>query len=87
MFFWGFTLAEWFVLVQHELLLFAAAFFALGMIDEFALDCLYVWFRLTGRIRTQHIDEISIAMPAGLAGRAAVFVPAWQESAVIGERH
>lgn len=84
MFFWGFTLAEWFVLVQHELLLFAAAFFALGMIDEFALDCLYVWFRLTGRIRTQHIDEISIAMPAGLAGRAAVFVPAWQESAVIG---
>ena len=34
----SFTFAEWFVLVQHELLLFAAAFFALGMIDEFAID-------------------------------------------------
>lgn len=84
MFLGGFTLAEWFVLVQHELLLFAAAFFALGMIDEFALDCLYAWFRLTGRIRTQRVDESSLAEPRSLAGRAAVFIPAWQEAAVIG---
>ncbi|MFW2350862.1 glycosyl transferase family protein [Qipengyuania sp.] len=84
MFFEGFTLAEWFVLVQHELLLFAAAFFALGMLDEFALDCIYVWFRLTGRIRTQRVDERSFAEAGGLAGRAAVFIPAWQEDAVIG---
>ena len=53
----SFTFAEWFVLVQHELLLFAAAFFALGMIDEFALDCTYVWMRLTGRIATPRLKE------------------------------
>lgn len=80
----GFTLAEWFVLVQHELLLFAAAFFALGMIEEGALDCFYLWFRLTGRIRTAHIDEQQFAATEGLAGRAAVFIPAWQEATVIG---
>lgn len=84
MVFGGFTLAQWFVLVQHELLLFTAAFFALGMIEEFALDCLYVWFRLTGRIRTSRIDERQFVVAEGLAGRAAVFIPAWEEAEVIG---
>lgn len=80
----GFTFAEWFVLVQHELLLFVAAFFALGMIDEFALDCTYLWHRLSGRIRTARIDVDRFAQPKGLAGRAAVFIPTWQEERVIG---
>ncbi len=80
----SFTIAEWFVLVQHELLLFAAAFFALGLVDEFALDLTYVWFRLTGRIRTQQLtDDDGSGVPT-LAGRAAVFIPTWQEASVIG---
>ncbi|MBO6769337.1 MAG: glycosyl transferase family protein [Erythrobacter sp.] len=80
----SFTIAEWFVLVQHELLLFAAAFFALGMIDEFALDCTYLWCRVTGRIQTERIDEAIFDDIDGLAGRAAVFIPAWQEANVLG---
>lgn len=72
------------MLVQHELLLFAAAFFALGLIDEFALDCTYFWFRLTGRIRTPRLDAGDPAAVTHLAGKAAVFIPAWQEASVIG---
>ncbi|MEP0562370.1 MAG: glycosyltransferase, partial [Qipengyuania citrea] len=70
--------------MQHELLLFAAAFFALGMIDEFALDCTYLWCRITGRIRTPRIDERELDQLEGLAGPAAVFIPTWQEAEVIG---
>ena len=80
----AFTVAEWFLVVQHELLLFAAAFFTLGIIDEFALDCTYLWCRLTGRIRTPRLDEAGLAGIDGLAGRAAVFIPAWEEADVIG---
>ena len=80
----AFTVAEWFLVVQHELLLFAAAFFTLGIIDEFALDCTYLWCRLTGRIRTPRLDETKFAGIDGLAGRAAVFIPAWEEADVIG---
>ena len=80
----SFTFAEWFVLVQHELLLFAAAFFALGMIDEFALDCTYVWMRLTGRIATPRLKEGDPEAITSLAGPAAVFIPTWREEAVIG---
>lgn len=32
-----FTIAEWFVLAVHELVLFAAVFFAFGIIDELAV--------------------------------------------------
>lgn len=84
MLFASFTAAEWLLLVQHELLLFAAAFFALGMIDEFALDCTYLWCRITGRIRTPRIDERELDQLEGLAGPAAVFIPTWQEAEVIG---
>ena len=64
-------------------LLFCAAFFAIGVIDEFAVDLSYVWMRLRGRIATPKIDESQLTENP-LAGRAAVFVPAWQEAAVIG---
>ncbi|WP_258319844.1 glycosyl transferase family protein [Qipengyuania flava] len=80
----SFTIAEWFVLVQHELLLFAAAFFALGLIDEFALDCSYLWLRLRGRIRTARLEEGDPNQITHLAGAAAVFIPAWKEASVIG---
>lgn len=83
MFIGEFTVAQWFLLVHRELLLFCAAFFAIGVIDEFAVDLSYVWMRLRGRIATPKIDESQLTENP-LAGRAAVFVPAWQEAAVIG---
>ena len=83
MLFGQFTAGQWFTLVHHELLLFCAAFFAIGVIDELAVDIAYAWMRLTGRIGTRWVDE-EIQAERTLAGRAAVFVAAWQESAVIG---
>ena len=75
--------AEAIIALQNELLLFAAVFFAIGMIDEFAIDAMYIWNRLTGRIQTPRIDEPSLARQP-LSGTAAVFIPAWQEDSVIG---
>ena len=72
---------EWLVLVQHELLLFAGVFFLIGAIDELGLDCLWLWLRLTGKARTRTFDTPT---KEELAGMAAVFIPAWRESAVIG---
>ena len=77
-----FTAWQWFVLVQHELLLFAGVFFLIGALDELGVDLAYLWFRLTGRIRTETLKKG--ADEHGLSGLAAVFIPAWQESAVIG---
>lgn len=77
-----FTAAEWLALVHHELLLFAAGFFVIGLLDELAVDLCYLWLRLTGRARTGRIDEGALPQDA-LGGMAAVFIPAWREDAVI----
>ncbi|MCW1427720.1 glycosyl transferase family protein [Novosphingobium sp. JCM 18896] len=74
---------DWLRLVEYELLLFAAFWFVLGALDEFAVDLLFVWFRLTGRIGERTLPKGAEQAP--LAGRAAVMVPAWREDAVIGE--
>ncbi len=79
----GFTLGQWFLLVHHEFLLFCAAFFAVGVIDEFAVDISYFWMRARGRIATRRVNEQAL-LARPLRGRAAVFVPAWLEAAVIG---
>lgn len=76
------TAGDWFVLARHELFLFAATFFLIGAIDEMAVDLTYAWLRLTGRVRTPRVDEAQLRARA-LAGRCAVFVPAWQEHHVI----
>jgi adsorption protein B len=34
----GWSVMEWLSLVEHELLLFAAVFFLIGALDEFAVD-------------------------------------------------
>lgn len=70
-------------LFEHELLAFAAFWFCVGLIDEFAVDLTWLWLRLTGRVRT-------LRLPVGyggepLSGDAAVLIPAYQESGVIGE--
>ena len=76
------TPGDWFVLARHELFLFAATFFLIGAMDELAVDLTYIWLRLTGRVRTPRVDEDQLrASP--LAGRCAVFIPAWREQKVI----
>lgn len=77
------TAGDWFVLARHELFLFAATFFLIGALDELALDLTYAWLRLTGRARTPRVAEDEWRGKS-LAGRCAVFVPAWQEHRVIG---
>ncbi|MGX7951829.1 glycosyl transferase family protein [Tsuneonella sp. HG249] len=78
-----FTPGEWLVLVEHELLLFAAVFFLIGAIDELAVDLIWTALKLTGRHRTAWLPE-PIEPPTQLKGEAAVFIAAWREAAVIG---
>ena len=78
-----FTVGEWFLLAQHELMLFAAVFFAFGVIDELLVDLVYIWTRLTGQAKDIVIDERELASK-DLAGPACVFIPAWQEAEIIG---
>ncbi|MFZ1742411.1 MAG: glycosyl transferase family protein, partial [Pontixanthobacter sp.] len=73
---------QWLVLVQHELLLFAGVFFLIGAMDELAVDLAWLWFRLTGKAHTRTISDQPDSK--NLSGMAAVFIPAWQEAAVIG---
>jgi adsorption protein B len=68
--------------LEHELLLFAAFWFILGTIDELTVDIVWLWLRLTGRVRTRRLPEGFGS--AELNGRVAVFVPAWHEAGVIG---
>ncbi len=76
------TPLEWLALVQHELLLFAAAFFLLGALDELAVDVAWIWLRLTGRAHSQRIVRRDVR-ERPLHGVAAVLIPAWREEQVI----
>lgn len=69
------------MLVEYELLLFAAIFFVVGALDEFGVDCAWLWLLITGRAGTRKI----VSDPAeALNGPVAVFIPAWREARVIG---
>ncbi|PLK26501.1 hypothetical protein C0V78_06075 [Novosphingobium sp. TH158] len=68
--------------IEHELMLFAAFWFLLGILDETAVDGVWLWQRLFRRKRTHRLAADVDKRP--LQGMAAVFIPAWQESAVIG---
>ncbi|WP_068073785.1 glycosyl transferase family protein [Novosphingobium lentum] len=72
---------QWLDVVEGELLLFAAVWFAIGALDELIIDILWLWLRLTGRAGSQLLD---LDPASALRGVAAVLVPAWQESAVVG---
>src|SRR6478735_10022589 len=74
---------EWLALVEHELLLFSAVFFLIGALDEFVVDLVWIWLRLSGRAQCRRIDRRE-ARERPLAGPAAVFIPAWHEDQVIG---
>lgn len=75
---------EWLAVVQNELLLFSAVFFLIGFIDDVLIDACWIWFKVTGRAKTKRINGEEMAS-APLAGDAAVFIPAWNESLVIGD--
>lgn len=78
-----FTLWQWLLLVEHELLLFAGIFFLIGAVDEFAVDLCWLWLKLTGSASTPTVD-LPVADKRELSGEAAIFIPAWQEAPVIG---
>jgi adsorption protein B len=69
------------MMAERELLVFAAFWFAVGLADEFAIDCTWVWLRLTGRARTPRLS--GDFGRSELAGPAAVLIPAFEEAEVI----
>lgn len=71
-------------LFQRELLLFAGVFFLIGALDDFALDLYWMWLRFTGRGGALRLDTRGFAEKK-LRGQAAVFIPAWNESGVLGD--
>ena len=73
---------QWLALIEHELLLFAGVFFLLGAVDEFAVDIIYFWLRLTGRAPTVRMPTKDL-VHYQLSGRAVVLIPTWQEDRVI----
>ncbi len=80
----GFVLTE----VASELALFAAAGFLLFAIDDLAVDLIYfgrrVWRAIA--VYTRYPRAFADTLPApARSGRIAVFVPAWDESAVIAD--
>lgn len=80
----GWDLWQWITIFQHELLLFAGVFFLIGALDDLAVDLLWLWYRMTGRIHTPQIERRKLQQRK-LHGSAAIFVPTWQEAQVIGE--
>ncbi len=67
---------------ERELLIFAAFWFVVGLLDELAIDLTWLWLRLTGRARTQRLPQGYGADP--LNGPLAVLIPAYREAGVIG---
>lgn len=73
---------DWLLAFERELLAFAAFWFCVGLADEVALDLSWLWLRLTGRAKTQRLRPDYGKGP--LTGPAAVLIPAFEESRVIG---
>ncbi|WP_137862016.1 MULTISPECIES: glycosyl transferase family protein [unclassified Sphingomonas] len=69
----------WIDAVTREMTLFAALWFVVGGIDDLLVDLIYLGRRLRGG----RPGPSALAGPVP-AGRIVVFVPAWDESAVIG---
>jgi bacteriophage N4 adsorption protein B len=71
--------------VLRELALFAAAGFLLLGISDLAVDLIYLGLRVKRLIAGSGHEQWAATPPAAAQpGRLAIFVPAWDESAVIG---
>jgi adsorption protein B len=75
---------QWLALLQYELLLFAGVFFLIGALDDLAVDAVWLWLKargqaMTGQRRRALLQHRTLPRPV------AVLIPAWQESAVIGQ--
>jgi len=74
-------------LLRNELLLFAGIGLLIGGLDDLLLDLLYgarwLWRRCTVYARFPRMTARDLP-PPGAAGPFAIFIPAWDESAVIG---
>ncbi|MGK2908804.1 MAG: glycosyl transferase family protein [Sphingobium sp.] len=72
---------------QHEIMLFAAIGLIMGGVDELLIDMAYVcraiWRRAIIYRRHTAMTMATLPLPDH-PGRMAVFIPAWQESDVIG---
>jgi adsorption protein B len=66
--------------IARESVILACIGFLIGGIDDLALDAVY-WL---GRLRRPRDSRLADLGP-GIAGRIAIFVPAWDEAAVIGQ--
>lgn len=66
--------------ITGELILFAAVFIALGGVDDFLVDLLFVYYCCAGHRLSPKCSE---NWGGGAASRLAIFVPAWDESSVI----
>jgi len=83
-----FFIFEMLCFVSHELALFAAIGLLIGGMDDLLIDaiwlCRVIWRRFA--IYTRHPrGTLQQLPPAERPGWIAVFVPAWQEAAVIGQ--
>lgn len=67
--------------VVREATLFAAVGFAIGGIDDLAVDLLYLLYFARGRVSPMTLDALPLPKQSG---SMVVFVPAWDEAAVIG---
>ena len=74
---------EWLALIEHELLLFAGVFFLIGAADELAVDLIFFFKRLRGKVATLTLPTRDLAHRQ-LSGLAVVMIPAWREHKVIG---
>lgn len=71
---WGIALLD---AAAREATLFAGIWFLVGALDDLAVDLLYA----AGRLRRR---SAGVPMDAAVSGSFAVFIPAWDEVAVIG---
>jgi adsorption protein B len=70
-------------LIMREAALFAAAGFLVLGLSDLAVDLLWLAYRV--RRRGRPIPALADFAPPARPGRLAIFVPAWDEAAVIGE--
>lgn len=85
----GLTAVQWLQILERELLFFSLFWFIVGMIDEMLVDAVWIGLRCFGGARTPVLSGNTL--PRAAPGRLftsdaplAVFIPTWQESAVIG---